>query len=58
MDWTKSDLYNFTAEHPDCTISVWGGYIGKRNGFEPYGYSTVVNGKIYFFGLDGRSLDY
>ena len=52
--WSETDLWRFTAEHPDCDVESWGGYIGKYDGYEPFGYSIECEGKIHYFGLDGR----
>lgn len=52
--WSETDLWRFTAEHPDCYVKSWGGYIGKRDGYEPYGYQIDFDKKLYYFGLDGH----
>lgn len=54
MDWKKTDLWNFTKEHQECKIESWGGYVGKNDGYEPYGYIVYHENKIIYFGLDGR----
>ena len=54
INWEKTDMWNFTLNHQDCEVESWGGYIGKNEGYTPYGYTIVLENKIYFFGLDGH----
>lgn len=49
-----TDLFNFIKSHDGCTVDAWGGYIGKNDGYTPFGYTIDFDKKTYFFGLDGH----
>lgn len=53
-NWKDTDFWKFTAEHQDAWIELWGGYIGKEDGYTPYGFTVEHNNIIYYFGLDGH----
>ena len=52
--WKDTDLYKFTSEHQNACVDAWGGYIGKNDGYTPYGFTVEHENKIYYFGLDGH----
>lgn len=53
-DWTTTDFWKFTSEHQDVTIEVWGGWVGKNDGFEPWGWMVGYETMFYYFDLDGK----
>ena len=56
-EWEKTDLWKFTSEHQDCEVESWGGYIGKGDGYTPFGFSVTWKNKILTFGLDGHYIN-
>ncbi len=54
IEWKETDLWKFTAEHQDADVNIWGGYIGKNDGYTPFGYTVDYENKIWYFGLDGH----
>lgn len=54
MNWMESDMWKFTSEHPDSEVESWGGYIGKNDGYTPFGYIVNLDNKRFFFDLDGH----
>lgn len=53
MNWMESDMWYFTMKHPDSEVESWGGYIGKNDGYTPFGYIVNCDHKRFFFDLDG-----
>lgn len=47
-------MWEFTSEHPDSEVESWGGYIGKNDGYTPFGYIVNHDHKRFFFDLDGH----
>lgn len=54
MSFENTDLWKFTAEHHDAEVKTWGGFIGKDDGFTPFGWTVSVDGTTHYFGLDGK----
>lgn len=52
--WENTEMWNFTKEHPDCCVKLWGGYGGKNDGYKPLGYQIDYQSKVYYFGIDGH----
>ncbi len=53
-NWKDTDLWDFTSKHQEACVEAWGGYIGKKDGYIPYGFAVEYKRKIYYFGLDGH----
>ena len=34
--WHESDMYKFTKKHQGVSVDIWGGWIGKNDGFEVF----------------------
>lgn len=52
--WEGTDLFRISKEHAGACVDAWGGYIGKNDGFTPFGWTMTIGDREFFFGLDGR----
>lgn len=48
----ESDLWQFTKDHIGVSVDTWGGWTGKDDGFEIFGFKINHDKMIYYFGLD------
>lgn len=53
-DWTITDFWKFTSEHQDMDVEAWGGYVGKNDGYEPYGWIVSDSKTAYYFDIHGN----
>lgn len=52
--WENTDLFRISREHQDAGVDAWGGYIGKNDGFTPFGWTITAGNREYFFDLGGK----